>query len=70
MTNFVNFTQTVNGGVKYTRGCLIDDHTSHQLSEASIELCSTDGCNSAPIKMPITLTILLSPMLVGIYLMR
>ncbi|XP_031635889.1 uncharacterized protein LOC116348856 [Contarinia nasturtii] len=58
------------GDIKYTRGCLIDDHTSHQLSEASIELCSTDGCNSAPAKLPFKFSVLLVPVLIGFYFRR
>lgn len=64
------FSLLVNGGVKYTRGCLIDDHTSHQLSEASIELCSTDGCNLAPAKVPLNWIVMVSPILIGFYLIR
>lgn len=63
--------QTINGVVKYTRGCWIDDHNINQLNEATIELCNTDACNSSTQKLPsiLALTFPLS-ISVALYLRR
>lgn len=67
---FCSLSNTVNGVVKYTRGCWIDDHNTSQLNEATMELCSTDACNSSSQKVPFILATLPLPILIGLYFRR
>lgn len=58
---------SVNDHIRYTRGCLTDDLSIQQLDEATIDVCSSDGCNSARNHMPFILMILTAPIIIGIY---
>lgn len=58
--------QIVDDGVVIIRGCMIDDSETEESLEADIDLCNTDGCNSAHNQVPYILMLIASPVLVGL----
>lgn len=60
----------VNGVVKYTRGCWIDDYNISESNEVTMQLCNTDACNSSSHKMPFILATLPLPILIELYFRR
>lgn len=58
--------QIVDNGVVIIRGCMIDDSEMEKSIEANIDLCNTDGCNSAHNPVPFLPMIITLPVLVGL----
>lgn len=48
------------------RGCMVDDSEREESPEASIDLCNTDGCNSARNHVPYIPMIVTTLAIVGI----
>lgn len=58
--------QIAANGVVIIRGCMIDDSQMEESIEANIDLCNTDGCNSADNPVPLLPMIITAPVLVGL----
>lgn len=53
--------QTQLANSRIIRGCLIDDQSRQQLDEATIYLCSDDGCNTATNHLPVMAVLIAVP---------